>query len=83
MAIGLAQMAGAAFVALLVSLGELLLPGRIHQQVVLFELAVLIGVVGYLVARSSGRSVGRSLAFGAAALAAGLLAAVLKSTFGH
>ena len=83
MAIGLAQMAGAAFVALLVSLVELLLPGRIHRQVVLFELAVLIGVVGYLVARSSGRSVGRSLAFGAVALAAGLLAAVLKSAFGH
>ena len=82
-AIGLAQMAGAAFVALLVSLGELLLPGRIHQQVVLFELAVLIGVVGYLVARSSGRSVGRSFAFGAVALAAGLLAAVLKGAFGH
>ena len=50
---------------------------------VLFELAVLIGVVGYLVARSSGRSVGRSLAFGAVALAAGLLAAVLKSAFGY
>jgi hypothetical protein len=82
-AIGLAQLVGAASVALLVSLVELLLPGRIHLQVVLFELAALIGVVGYLVARSSGRSVARALLFGAVALLAGLLAALLKNAFGY
>lgn len=82
-AIGLAQVAGAAFVALLVSLVELVLPGHIHRQAVMYELVLLIGVVGYLVARSSGRSVARSLLFGGVALVAGLVAAVLKSAFGY
>jgi hypothetical protein len=44
---------------------------------------VLIGVVGYHVARSSGRFRSRSLMFAGAALLLGLLTAVIKTVFAY
>lgn len=75
----LSELAGAAFVAASASVSVLLFQDEIEQQAVPFVLALIIGGVGYLVERASGRSRATSLLFGVIALVLGLAVATLKS----
>lgn len=75
----LSELTGAALVAALASVPVLLLHDETEQEVVLFVLALIIGGVGYLVERASGRARAASLLFGAVALGLGLAVATLKS----
>ena len=77
--IGLAQVGGAVFVAVLSSLPILLLPDVRAQETTGDVPAVLIGVVGYLIARSTGKSRLGSAFYGLTALALGVLVALVKS----
>ena len=77
--IGLAQLAGAILVAALSSLPSLTL-SSVHAQEVTGDVpAVLVGVVGYLVARRTGKSHLSSVFYGLVALAIGVLVALVKS----
>jgi hypothetical protein len=79
-----AEVAGAAFVAAVASVPVLLLSEETEQQVVPFVLALIIGVVGYLVERYNGRTRLASLVFGVVTLVVGLLAAAAKNLLsGH
>ena len=79
-----AELAGAVFVAVAASLPVLLFSEETEQQVVPFVLALIIGVVGYLVERLNGRARLPSAVFGVATLAAGLVAAGVKNLLnGH
>lgn len=82
--LGLAQIAGSAGVAVLVTIPVVLLPTTSELDVARICLAAFIGIIGYGVARSSDASVPRSLAFSALILVAGLAIAILKNTLvGH
>jgi hypothetical protein len=82
--VGLAQVGAAIFVALVSSLPVLLLNDVRAQIFTGWIPAVLIGSVGYLIARETGRSRMAAAAFGITALALGLLVAAVKSTLaGH
>jgi len=77
--IGLAQLGGAMFVAVVSSLPVLFL-SDVHAQETTGDVpALLIGVVGYLVARSTGRSRLAAFFYGATALALGILVALVKT----
>jgi hypothetical protein len=81
--VGMAQSAGAVFVAVLSSLPVLLFSnvrvsnGR-AQDTTGDVPAILVGVVGYLVARQTGASRPASIFYGATALALGVLVALVK-----
>src|SRR5262249_20943610 len=77
--IGLAQVGGAMFVAALSSLPILLLSDVRAQETTGDVPAVLIGIIGYLVARNSGRTRLGSVFYGVTALALGVLVALVKS----
>jgi len=77
--VGLAQMAGAVLVAALSSLPVLLFSDVRAQELTGDVPAVLVGVVGYLVARQTGSSRLASAFYGAAALAVGVVVALVKS----
>ncbi|HEX9506339.1 MAG TPA: hypothetical protein VGA62_10080 [Acidimicrobiia bacterium] len=77
--IGLAQLGGAAFVAAVSSLPVLLLSNVRAQETTGDVPALIIGVIGYVVARASGRTRGPSVMYGVAALALGVGVALLKS----
>jgi hypothetical protein len=77
--IGLVQLAGAAFVAVLASLPALLLSPAHAQETTADVPAVLIGIVGYLIARATGRSRLRAAVYGALTLALGVLVALIKA----
>jgi hypothetical protein len=78
--VGLAQLGGAAFVAAISSVPVLLLDD-LHAHEFTGDIpAVVIGVVAYLIARSTGRRRGASLVYGATALALGVLVALVKTT---
>jgi hypothetical protein len=80
----MAEVAGAAVVAALASLPVLVLSEDTEQRVVPFVLALLIGVVGYLVERAQGRSRTTSFVFGVITLCVGLVIATMKSALsGH
>jgi hypothetical protein len=79
-----AELAGAAFVAAVSSVPVLLLSEETEQQVVPFVLALIIGVVGYLVEHLNGRTRVASVVFGVATLVVGLLVAGVKNLLtGH
>ena len=78
--IGLAQVAGAVFVAALSSIPVLLLPDVRAQEFTGDVPALLIGAVGYLVARQTHRSRLAAVFYGLTALALGILVATVKST---
>jgi hypothetical protein len=79
-----AELAGAVFVAAVGSLPVLLFSEETEQKVVPFVLALVIGVVGYLVERLNGRTRLASVVFGVATLVVGLLAAGVKNLLtGH
>lgn len=83
-AIGLAQVAGAALVAALCSIPVLVF-GRDHDvQFTAFVPALIVGAAGYLVGRESGHTPLRSILVGAAALVLGVAIAVVKNVLaGH
>lgn len=77
--VGLAQVAGAIFVAAVSSLPVLFLSDVRAQETAGDVPAVLIGVVAYGVARISGRPRVVSLLYGVTALALGVLVALVKT----
>jgi hypothetical protein len=78
--IGLAQLAGAVFVAAVSSLPVLFFSDVRAQETVGDVPAVIIGVIGYFVARASGKSRVPSAFYGLTALALGVVVALVKST---
>jgi len=77
--IGLAQVAAAAAVAAVSSLPVFFLSDVRAQETVGDVPALLIGIVGYLVARSTGRGRLAAVFYGITALALGVLVALVKS----
>jgi hypothetical protein len=77
--IGLAQVGGAILVAAVSSLPVLILPDVRAQETTGDVPALLIGIVGYLVARSTGRSRLAAIFYGVTALALGVLVALVKT----
>jgi FtsH-binding integral membrane protein len=82
--IGLAQLVGAAVVALLCTIPILLVDDESDVQAAAFVPALIVGVVGFLVARVAGRSTRTSIVVGILVLLAGLLVAATKNVLaGH
>lgn len=82
--LGAAQLAGAAAVALLVSIPVLILPPSVELQFAEFELAAFIALVGYAVARRGGARRARAFAYSLAMLTVGVGIAALKNVLaGH
>jgi hypothetical protein len=78
--VGIAEFGGACFVAAVSSIPVLFLSDVRAQEWTGDVPALLIGVVGYLVARRTGRSRLASAFYGGLALALGVLVALVKST---
>jgi hypothetical protein len=76
--IGLAQIGGAMFVAAVSSLPVILFSDVRAQETTGDVPAILIGLVGYLIARYVGKSRVASVFFGLTALALGILVATVK-----
>ncbi len=76
--VGLAQMGAAMFVAAVSSLPVLLLDDVRAQEFTGVVPAVLIGIVGYLIARETGKNRFAAALYGGTALAVGLLVATVK-----
>jgi hypothetical protein len=76
--IGLAQVGGAMFVAAVSSLPVLFFSDVRAQETTGDVPAVLIGVVGYLIARHAAKSRAASIFYGVTALALGILVATVK-----
>jgi hypothetical protein len=82
--VGLAQVGGAVFVAVVTSVPILLFSAQTGRDVAADLPAVIIGFVGYLVARRAGRGRIAAFFFGLTALALGLLVAEVKNVLsGH
>jgi hypothetical protein len=77
--VGMAQLAGAVLVAVLSSLPVLLFSNVRAQETTGDVPALLVGVVGYLVARQTGSSRLASAFYGVTALALGVVVALVKS----
>jgi len=77
--IGLAQVGGAVFVALISSVPVVLLSDVRAQEMTGDVPAAVIGVVGYAIARSTGRSRAAAVFYGITALALGVLVALVKT----
>ena len=77
--IGLAQVGGAIFVAVVSSLPVLFLSEVRAQETTEDVPALLIGIVGYLIARSTGRSRLAASFYGVTVLALGVLVALVKT----
>src|SRR4051794_15878061 len=76
---GLASVAGAIFVAAVSSIPVLVFSDVRAQEMTGDVPALLIGIVGYLLARHTGRSRVTALFYGVTALALGVLVAVVKT----
>ena len=76
--IGLAQLAGAMFVAAVSSLPVLLLNDVRAQETTGDVPAVIIGVIAYFIARAAGRRQIQAVAYGVTALALGVVVALVK-----
>ncbi len=74
----IAQLLGAAFVALLATAPVLILPGSTELEVVQFVLAGFIAVVGYAVARSADASQWRSIGYAMTLLVSASVVVVIK-----
>jgi hypothetical protein len=77
--IGLVQLGGAALVAAVSSLPVLLLSDVRAQETIGDVPAVIIGVIGYLVARATGKGRLPAVFYGLTALALGIVVALVKS----
>jgi hypothetical protein len=80
--LGLAQLAGAAAVAVLATVPILLFPADTELEATRIVLSLTIGLAGYVVARSGGASRIRSLIYGTVVLGSALVIAVIKNTLG-
>jgi hypothetical protein len=76
--IGLAQLAGAVLVAAISSIPVLLLSEVRAQETIGDVPAIIIGVIGYLVARATGKARLPSIFYGITALALGVVVALVK-----
>ena len=82
--IALAEISGAAAVAIVATVPVLLLPKPIEYGVVRFVLALFIGVVAYEVARSSGADRVRSTMYALSVLFVAMVVVVIKNfLLGH
>lgn len=81
--VALAQLAGAAAVAVVASIPVILLPDEIEQRSVHVVLAVEIGLVGYLVARVAGQRRWSAAMFGFTALLLALVVVAVKVALVH
>jgi hypothetical protein len=82
--VSVVQLAGAAAVAVLVSVPVLLVPPAYELAWAGYTCAAIIGVVGYLVARGAAHGRIRAVLFGLAVLVAAFAVAVLKHALaGH
>jgi len=82
--LGLAQLAGAASVAVLATIPILLVPADTELEATRIVLSLTIGLAGYIVARSGGASRIRSLIYGTAVLVIALVIAIVKNVLaGH
>ena len=80
----MAQLLGAAAVALLATVPVIIFPASVELDVVEFVLAFFIAVVGYAVSRGSGATRVRSLVYGATLLiVAGFVVLVKIALTGH
>jgi hypothetical protein len=77
--IGLAQLGGAVFVAIVSSLPVFLLSDVHEQETVPDVPAAIIGILAYFIARGSGRSRLAAGFYGATALALGIVVATVKA----
>jgi hypothetical protein len=77
--IGLAQVGGAMFVAAVSSIPVLLFSDVRAQETTPDVPALLIGIVGFLIARAAGRSRVAAVFYGVTALALGVLVALVKT----
>ena len=77
--IGLVQLGGAALVAAVSSLPVLLFSDVRAQETIGDVPAIIIGVIGYLVARATGKARLPSVFYGLTALALGIVVALVKS----
>ena len=77
--LALAQMLGAAGVALVASVGVLVLPDSMELEGAEFLLAVLISLIGFAVARGAGASLLRAVVYALFMLAGAVAIAVLKN----
>jgi hypothetical protein len=77
--IGLAQVGGAIFVAAVSSLPVLLMSDVRAQETTGDVPALLIGIIGYLIARTTGRSRVTAAFYGVTALTVGVLVALVKT----
>ena len=79
-----AQLLGAASVAVLVSVGVLLLPDSVELEGAEFLLSALISLVGFAVARGAGASLFRAVVYALFVLASAVTIALLKNLLaGH
>lgn len=76
--LGLAQLAGAALVAVLATIPVVLFDERNHLTGSIWAPALIVGVVGYLTGRASGRGRGRSILVGGVILLIGVAVAIVK-----
>jgi len=82
--VALAQVGGAMAIAALVTVPLLLLPASAERDVARLEIAVLIGVIAYLVARSDGARRPRAAFYAVGMLVvAAVVAAVKNALSGH
>jgi len=82
--LAVAQLLGAAGVAVLVSLGVLLLPDSVELEGAEYLLAALISLIGFAVARGAGASLFRAAVYALFVLACAVTIAVLKNLLaGH
>lgn len=82
--VGLAQMAGAASVALLCTIPVLLVGEADDVQVAAWVPAIIVAIAGFFVARASGRTQTQSLIYGVVAMVLGLTVAAVKNfLLGH
>jgi hypothetical protein len=81
--LGVAQVLGAAFVAVVTTLAIVIAPPGAEVRAAIFVPAAFIGAAGFGVARASGRSIGSSVAVGVLVLVLGLAVAVVKAWLGH
>lgn len=77
-ATALAQMTGAATVAILTTAVIVLVPTRDELDAARYDLVALIGIIGYLVARHSARGRLRAVVFAACVVVIGLAVALVK-----
>ena len=76
--IGLAQLGSAVFVAAVSSLPVLFLSGLREQETTGDVPAVLVGIMGYLIARTTGRPRVPAVFYGITAMTVGVLVALIK-----